>query len=102
MYNVMKYVMYFVLTYGNTIYTSYIIYIFVWQCWIQLMRSVIKVENLNQLMNAGTKTFFLVYGTGEKELEMDIVVISYESLVAYCDLLQNKYMVVAYSQITTK
>ena len=53
-------------------------------------------------MNAGTKTFFLVYGTGEKELEMDIVVISYESLVAYCDLLQNKNIFVAYSQITTK
>ena len=53
-------------------------------------------------MNAGTKTFVLISGTSEKELEMYIVVIRYESLVAYCDLLQNKNIFVAYSQISYK
>ena len=56
MYNIMKYDMYFVLTYGNIIYISYVIYIFVWQYWIELIQFVIKVDSFNYLMNARTKT----------------------------------------------
>ena len=53
-------------------------------------------------MNAGTKIFVLVSGTSEKELQMYIVVISYESFIAYCDLLRRKKIFVVYLQITTK
>ena len=55
MYNVMKY--------GNIIYISYVIYILIWKNWIELMKSVIKVKIFNQLMNAGRKTFGVVYGS---------------------------------------
>ena len=99
----MKYGMYFVLTYGNIIYISYVIYIFVWQYWIELIQSVIKVDSFNYLMNARTKMFGVVQGSTKIIADLpscDQLPIVF--FVAYYDLLQNKFVFVANSQITTK